>query len=505
MKKHFIKITGILCLTALIAFSGCEKALDINEDPNYPSLDKGNPELLFPAAVASTAGKIGAPYAILGGIWSQFWAQDATSSQYRFIDSYNISPSDFSGDFNELFAGALNDYQVAIKNAESQGKWNFYLMATIMKAYTYQVLVDLYDQVPYSEAFQGAANLTPKYDAGDQVYGSLIAEINSALEKDFSGTATNQDVVFKGDMNKWVQFANTLKLKMYLRMVYAKPAEAEAGIKGLYSSNAAFLTTSAGMAIFENNQDKSNPLYEYNIRRLNSATNLRASRTFLTWLQENGDPRLQKYFTMKGSSYTGVNQGDFSNSDPKLADAAVSLIQATDPVHFISIAESYFLQAEARERFFAGNGAKALYNAGVSAAFAQYGLESNATQFTAAGGRYEYIESAPLDSYETTDQQGNKTWVIGKLERIIVQKWASLPGAHALEAFFEKNRTGYPRTSPVYSTDPTYRAGEFVFPKAGFTNGKFPKRLLFPDDERKTNPNTPELKAITENVWWDKK
>jgi hypothetical protein len=355
-----------------------------------------------------------------------------------------------------------------------------------MKAYTVQVLVDLYDMIPYSEALQGQTNLQPKFDDGYSVYNALLSEIDSALGRDFRSTTLNAtdataDLIFEGDMDNWERFANTLKLKMYLRMVNAKAAEAEAGIKAMYASNANFLVTGAGITVFEDNPNYSNPFYEQNIRRLNTNNNLRASETFVSWLRQNNDPRIVSYF---GSTNPGtVHQGDFANPTPAYGTAAVFVQHATDPVWFISEAESYFMQAEARERYFAGAGAKALYDAGVTAAFEQLGLAPGAL----LTGAYAYPTTG-------TFQQ--------KLEAIIVQKWASFPGTHDLEGFFEKNRTGFPKTSPVYSTDPTYVPGQLVYSKNGVTGGAFPKRLLFPDIERARNRNTPAEVPITTKVWW---
>jgi len=490
-----LKITRILALGLLLVMgaTGCKKALDINTSPNSPDLDKGTPELVFPAGVASTAGTIGAEYAVLGGIWSQYWAQSAVASQYRNIDSYNLSQSDFNGRFDEVFSGALNDYQFTIRSAEESEKWKYFLMATVMKAYTYQVMVDLYDQVPYSEALQGQANLTPKWDAGADVYNGLLAELDNALSKDYTSgpPAGPADLVFGGNaaaISKWVSFANTLKLKMYLRMVYANPTLAETGIKSLIDADASFLTEDAALTTFLNEPNKDNPLYEWNNRTL-GANNLRASKTFLSWLQANGDPRLVSYFGA-GPTYMAINQGDFANTDVTLANASIAQLSPTDPVHFISVAESYFLQAEALERFYGGAGAKAAYDAGVTAAFAQEGLEAEAADFIAAGGGYEYPSTGTFEQ---------------KLEAIIVQKWASFPGSHALEGFFEKNRTGYPRTSTVYSTEASYVPGQFVVSKSSFIGNTLPRRLIFPDSERKTNPNTPTIVPLNQKVWWDKK
>ena len=78
-----------------------------------------------------------------------------------------------------------------------------------------------------------------------------------------------------------------------------------------------------------------------------------------------------------------------------------------------------------------------------------------------------------------------------------------MPKSHSLEAFFEHNRTGYPRYSAVYSNVAGYIPGQFVYPKNGVTNGQFAKRLIFPDIERSKNPNTPPEEPVTKKVWWD--
>ena len=501
------KILSVVVALFVMTITSCKKTLDINTDPDNPPLSQGTPELVFPAGVASAAGRIGGDMAIIGGIWAQFYTQNTTSSQYRNVDAFNMSRNDFgstliSSPWAELYSGALNDFQFVINKARETSNWNFYLMATAMKAYTLQVLVDIYDKVPYTEAFKGVENVAPHFDDGYTVYQGLLAELDTALAKDFTATtntiAGQTDFLFPASISAWtiepwIQFANTLKLKMYLRMVYAQPAEAEAGIRDLYSDGGNFLTQDAKMDVFVNAPDKSNPLYEFNFRKLNTSSNLKASVTFLSWLEENDDPRLDNYFLFATKAspsdpniYIGINQGDYENTDPVYNRSSLPNIQPTDPVDFFSLAESHFLQAEALERFFGGAGAKEQYDLGVMAAFARY--EEDAAPFLAPGGKYAYPESGDFEQ---------------KLEAIITQKWASMPGSHALEAFFERNRTNYPKTSPVYSTDPSYVPGEFVYPKKGVTSGLFAKRLIWPDVEVSKNPNAPTEEPVTKEVWWD--
>lgn len=490
MKKINLKYSTLIMSAVLLLSFGCKKNLDVNTDPNNPLLENATPEVLFPSAVMSTAGTVGGQLTVLGGIWSQYFTQANASNQYKTIDSYNLTRNDLNIGYTELFSGALNDYQLTLSKAKERGDARYILMATVMKAYTYQILVDLYDKVPYSEAFQGAANLQPKFDDGDVIYTSLIAEIDAALAMDYTSTALNAtqkktDFLFGGDMAKWTQFANTLKLKMYLRMVNAKPAVAQAGITKLYADNAPFLTTSAGIATWDGTPDNSNPFYENNIRRLNTTTNLRASVTLVSYLNAHNDARVNTYF---GTSPVPMHQGDYTATaaeQPTYANASVFVQNATDPVWFITGAESYFMQAEALERYFGGAGAATAYNSGLAAAFAQ----TNVALTPALQASYAYPAAGTLEN---------------KIEAIVTQKWASFPGTHDLEAFFEQQRTGYPKTSAVYSTDATYIPGQLVYAKNGVTAGLFPRRLVYPAAARDRNKNTPAEVPITTKVWWGK-
>jgi hypothetical protein len=452
--------------------------------------------LVFPAGVLATTGKVGGDLAILGGIYAENYTQSALSNQYKYIDAYDVKSLDFNAAYDVLFTSGLKNYRYVVNKAKASGDWTFYLMGTVMDAYTTAILVDLYDKIPYFDACKGTDNLSPKFDDGFVIYKDLIARIDTALSKDFTANTnsvtatpgfTSSDMIFSGNLAKWKAFANTLKLKLYLRMVNAQPALAQTGITNLINSGVAFLTVDAGVANFTDAMSKDNPFYEQNIRSLNTPDNLRASKTFASWLIANNDPRAVSYFG--AAAPVSVNQGDFNGTDPTYQSAKVFVQSPTDPVLFISEAESYFLQAEADARYFGGTKAKALYDQGVLAAFAATG--NDGSTFIATKGAYEFPDSGTLEQ---------------KIEAIVVQKWASFPyGCHAIEGFFERNRTGYPKTSPVYSTDANYVPGQFVLAKNSVLSaGLFPKRLVYPYDETSRNSNAPALVPSTTAVWWGK-
>ncbi|MFZ4400198.1 MAG: SusD/RagB family nutrient-binding outer membrane lipoprotein [Bacteroidales bacterium] len=508
--KNILKYNKWMLLLMVFIFTSCEKDfMDVNHDPSRTA--ESTVQLTFPAGVGSSAYVIGGYYQLLGGFWSQHWTQAVGAPQWRDIDSYNLQTSDFDvRQWGELYSGALNDYQYVRNLAKSKQNWSYYLMATAMQAYTYQVIADLYDKIPYTEALQGDnGNLTPKYDNGSVVYDGLIAMLNEALSHDYKNfqsstnpTATavepgTDDIIFAGDMDKWESFVNTLKLKIYLRQCYARPTVASAGIQAMYTANASFLNVDAKIAIFASQQNKRNPAYETFIDRL--AGNVSMSNTIFSFLINDTitpDPRLPKLIAknkLAVPAYKCLAQGDYFNTSfptgANIANLSTPVLTGVDPVYFFSAAESYFLQAEAIERYSLTGSAKTMYENGINASFSRLGV-SGASAFYAVGKPYEYPSTGTFEN---------------KLEKIIVQKWAAMTNNQGIESFFEQNRTHYPKISPVPSSDTTYVRGQFTISVNSSTGNLFPKRLLFTESERRRNPNTPALESINKRVWWDVK
>jgi hypothetical protein len=499
MKMYYKKqITGILFLSMLLMGFSCKNMLDINQNPNVPAFSQGNPQLVFPAGVLATTGKVGGDLAILGGMWSENFTQSALSNQYKYIDAYDVKSTDFNASYDILYSNGLKNYKYVTDKARASGDWTFFLMGTVMNAYTTAILVDLYDKIPYFEALQGSANLQPNFDDGLVIYKDLIAKIDSALSMDFTVNTnsvaatqgfTVSDLVFKGDLPSWKAFANTLKLKLYLRMVNAQPALAQTGVTGIINSGVPLLTVDASVTNFTDVLAKDNPFYEQNIRGLNTTDNIRASKTFTSWLNANSDPRAVYYFGA-ANPVPAIDQGDFNGIGAAYGASKVFVQRPTDPVIFLSAAESYFLQAEAMVRYYGGAGAQVLYKTGVESAFTATGNRVTAADSLVAG-------AYAFPSTGTTEQM---------IESIVVQKWASFAyGCHEIEGFFERNRTGYPRTSPVYSNISGYVPGQIVVVKNSvLPAGQFPKRLVYPYDEVSRNSKAPALVPITTAVWWGK-
>jgi len=481
MKKN------IFLLIILVLGISCSKSfLDVNESPNNPATS--TPKLVLPSGIASSAYVMGGWYQLLGGMWAQHWAQSTGASQWTDWEDYSLQSDQYdTRQFGALYSGVLNDMEYIRKETGKTKDWTYFLVATCVQSYTYQVLADLYDKIPFTEALQGTNNFTPKWDNGSLVYDSLIARINYALSKDFtlkSGTnpdATSseigdEDIIFQGDLDAWIQFANTLKLKIYLRQVYARPAIAQPGIVALLAEDN-FLLDDAKMTAFASEQDKRNPVYETCVDRLSG--NIVASKTLMDALKAAVDPRLTKIFikSATGGFMVGLANGHYKTDAatyPNIKNLATPNLGPVDPVYFFSEAECDFLLAEANLWYGSDAIAKSYYELGIQASMAKFGATDNPALY-GPGGVYEY----PAAGFEN------------KLKAIIVQKWIASANSESLEAFFDQNRTGYPNILTISPTN--------------VTGGKFPKRLIYPDSERKSNPNTPVQVPIYTKVWWDTK
>lgn len=488
MKNIIISLFALLLTVSIIS---CDDFLDINDDPNNPSNVPAT--LTLPSSQMKIATVLAGDYAVVGGIWAQHWTQSHVASQYRDEDRYALTRLDYQVPWTELYAGALLDLKKIEAEALASENWNLYLQAVSLTAFTYQILVDWYDQVPYTEALGGEEGVTaPAFTPGAEVYADLILRLNDALSKDFSGDGVTQissDFIFghldeAGQVEAWKEFANTLKLKLYLRQTKVNNAGAQAGIVPLLAENN-FLNMDAKIDVFTDLPDQSNPLYESNVRQLNVATNLRGSRTFISWLQENGDPRLDAYFIPGVTGHFGLWQGWFEAPTTEVPEQApdVAILSPTRPVYFFSEDEVDFMLAEAHLRYGDPAQAKAYYEEGVLHACARVGTDCS--ELVAPGGVYEY----PNGTFEEN------------LRAIIYQKWASLVD-RGYEAFWDHLRTGYPEISAFPAFSDQVIPGTFTYSVGGTTSGVFPQRLVWPENERNANQNIPAEQPVTAPVWW---
>ena len=500
------KIAIILLSVGILFLASCKDYLDVNKNPNFPATVEDY--LILPAAQVSIASVFSADYGLIGSFWAQHWAQNNTSSQYKTFESYTVASNDGTIDlsYQELYFGGLADNEIIHLQAKADSNWGLYLMTSTMKAYTFQYLVDLYDNVPYSEAFKGDEGLlNPKIDKGPEIYTAIYGLLNEALAQDVStfigSRYSKYDLWCGGDLNKWAQFANTIKLRILLRQYEANTAFAQTEITELLA-NGQFLTSDVQFTNFEDADSKSNPMYESDQRQLNTTNNIRANITLMSFLTDNGDSRRDTLFEEVGGAYNGLVTGSY--------EVATTVFDATNitsrpiqtptmPINLTTVAESELLQAEAYLRLGDVATAQQHYEAGVTSSFQRMGAEMDPTLLT---GAYAF----PATGFDA------------QLEAIIMQKWVdAADGQRGIEAFIEMVRTGYPKVSEIsaqipegYTVPEDYIPGTLIYSKKGTTGGRFPVRFPYPDSELNYNSSAAEYKALRDadviltNVWWNK-
>lgn len=464
----------IILLTLGILFNACDDVLDINTDPNNPATS--TTRFTLPAGQVGMASRLGFDYNLLGSVLAQHWTQGPTASQYSFLETYTINSNSYTGAWTTMYATSLRDLEFVRLKALEDGAPNIAAVSMLMQAYGYQVLVDLYDEIPYFEALKGKEDiLQPNFNTAQEVYDDLIIKIDEAIGMiDLNQSAIRpgaDDLIYGGDMTMWIKFANTLKLKIYIRQSGVRQGVAQAGIQQMYTNGDEFIGVGEDAVInFSTATQNENPLWQ----NLNQTTfqNLVASETSEDILNDNSDSRIEAFYDVAPNSgiFRGLTQGvgvlsgeqyaDFSPLDPN------NIVSRTAPVAFFSAHESLFLQAEAAARSFSSESAAALYNEAVLASFSYFGLDGSS--FISTGGVYEYD---------------------GTIEQIITQKWIALNGTQGFEAWSDWRRTGFPNLTPSVTTT--------------LPGGQFPLRLIFPSNESASNPNVPPLQPLTAPVWWD--
>ncbi len=492
MKKNKFTIKAlILGAIFIVSVTSCKKDyFDINTDPNYPA----NADVieLLPSAEAAIGHVLGNNLQIVGGLYSQYWTQSPSASQYKIYEQYSPSATDFDSPWRILYSDALYDLKTIDAKASSDGRSQYVAISRILTGYTYQLLTDNWGDVPYSQALKGPEGiLSPKYDAQADIYNGIIATVKEGIalcDENAAVLPGTDDLIFNGDMALWRKFGNTLLLKMYLRISEVNSSLAQQGIAALDASAAEFLSSgeNAKIAYFADGGN-TNPLYAA-IQDLNSTQNLVASATCIDYMLNLSvtDYRMEAlYYPSLNGSYVGLPQGLYTatagiqTSYPGVisggyADDAAS---ALAPVNFMSAKESYFLQSEAAARGWLPTAdAQLSYENGILESFTELNVVGD-TNYTT----YVVLPEVAYPASGTLQD---------KVKAIITQKWVALCGTQNIESWAEWRRTGYP---------------DFFVVSANSLFGPtvFPQRLLYPSTEVTRNGSFPGQKLIYDKVWWD--
>lgn len=478
--KKLIYITGIL--VAFVSIFSCTKDFEnINTNPNAPL--QVQPSLLLRQVIYNYGEEMSYEGFVAGNLLGQY----LTALDFNLFDRHALKSPQLGGNPWPVIFTNLRDNEIILNQSRTTEAFRVYEgPALIMKAYMAAALTDIYGDVPYFEAFKGKEiTTTPKYDAQVDIYlaeGGILDNLDKGIEaiNNYNGAIKLEgDILFNGNLNNWVKFANSLKIKSLMRI--SDKMDVSSKLQQLYSEGN-YISNNANNATFDFTDGKPN---NFRLAKLRAGdfNNFVMSETIDEILHELEDPRIEVLFRPTGNDaqvYNGLingidaSQTSISPSDYSYAGKIYRENSGMLDANFMTGWESNFLLAEAAEKGYIQADAKMLYDLGVTQAFEYWNTQ------------------LPADYLNTTAAYG--AGAMDKIGQIITQKWIANM-INGYEGWIEWRRTGFPNFKPI---------------SASLNNDIIPVRMPYPTEEAALNTENYNVAASATNdnsinfpVWWD--
>lgn len=451
------KYTSILLSGAfLLSVSSCTKDLEkINQNPN--AAQNAQPDYLLTGATKATVDTYWGTSNNMDAslLFVQHWAK----IQYTDPDRYIYTNSAFQELWTVGYSKSIINLNQIIKLGDAQGNTNYRGVALVLRSWVFNLLTDAYGDIPYKQVGNIDEYLTPAYDKQKDVYFALLDDLKAAQAAlDPAGKAIAGDIIYGNNIASWKKFANSLRLRIALRIADREPEKAKQVLADIQAEGGSYISDNGETAKLtyqlSPNQNPISNLFD-------TRDDYRISKSVVDKLFTLNDPRLPVYASKTkdatAATYVGIPNGllvgDASNLGfTKTSKPGTYFLAPTAPAVIISYAEVLFDRAEAAARGFTNEDAADLYEQAIRASLLQYGI--------AGTGADAYVDQ-PEVKYNASNYKKS----IGD------QKWLALFG-QGLEAFAEWRRLDYPQLQPAV---------------AGALNGKLPVRFIYPGTEQSLN------------------
>ncbi|HUQ65369.1 MAG TPA: SusD/RagB family nutrient-binding outer membrane lipoprotein [Flavitalea sp.] len=509
--NHLVIVCGML-----VFFNSCTKKYDeINTDKNSIA-DAGTAELpfLFSGAIASI------PWGdqVAENLYSDQYAQYfACTAAYFPTDRYVIVPEWAQNNFDPMYTKVLPQLQTIYSKTDPTSAE--YALASIWQVYAFHRVTDYFGPIPYFKAGQPGSSVP--YDPQDKIYDDFFKRLDSSVNvlktKTDQHPFGNYDLIFNGDVNKWIKFANTLRLRLALRISNVDPERAKTEAETAYANGV--LTSSPEDDVYA----PKNTLDPNRLSQMTTWNEFRMSATMESVLKGYNDPRISEYFVpaVATGTYEGLRNGltpdqlgdDANKVDvnshvgPRWADPGSGGIAGylETPANIMGAAEAYFLRAEgALKGWEMGGTAKELYEAGISNSMKQWGITDNAAidayinNTATPVAPDDFLNSPAVSNIPVKFSSDPNT----QLKQIATQKWIAL-FPDGMEAWAEVRRSGNVSLYPVANSENT----EITDPSTQWI-----RRIPFLLSEKLSNGEEVDKAVnllggedkITTPLWWDK-
>lgn len=521
MKKYII--LSLCASAAVISCTG--KFEEYNLDPNavtseqlqYDGLSTGTYFLQMQAGVSTVGVDKGGRFQQNEGLEGDiFSGQIACINNWQAAnhECYSLAPAWYDVPFQDAYIEVMQPWYKIKQVCDETGNANVLAMATIVKVLGMSRITDMYGPIPYTQF--GAATHVP-YDSQKDIYYAMFDELTSASETlatvyEANPNATilsKYDNVYDGSVGKWIKFANSLRLRLAMRISYVDETKAKSEAQAALAAVLGVMSSSSDNAMLHNGGKLTfiNPLWEIS----ESFNDQRMSANMESYLSGYADPRLAKYFrTNSQGEFKGMRNGVNNINNDRCKDAISGLnFESADDMWWMDASECYFLQAEMALRWGIGD-AKSLYEEGIRTSFSSKGVtgaDSYIADNTSVPANYvaptssntgssniSAVSTATIAWDDALDQDE-------KLEKIMIQKWIALY-PNGQEAWSEIRRTGYPKIFNIQ----TNLSNEVA-------NGEVISRLKYPSSEYSNN-NANVAAGVNliggndsagARLWWDTK
>jgi len=350
--------------------------------------------------------------------FSQYWTQTQYIDESRYILLKRTVSDVFWDNLMRDVLGNLEATKKAVNvevrsAATSQADFdiqqkNKIAIVEILEIYTYQVLVDTFGDVPYSESLDPNIVL-PKYDDAAVIYPKLIIRLDAAIANlNVSGLSFPQgEIIYNGNTAKWKLFANSLKVKLGINLSDVNSALAKTTIESAVLSGVITSNTDNAKFPYVSISPNWNPIYN----NLFSRNDYVPANTIVTDMNTMNDPRRSAYFTFKPgtTTYVGGIYGA-ANSYGNFSHISAPIQAATTPGILFESTEVNFLLAEAAARGYSvGNTDEYYYNQAITKSFESWGLSSIDAETYLADPKVTYSSSLSGSSYK--EKIGHQAWI----------------------------------------------------------------------------------------------
>ncbi|MFD1601549.1 SusD/RagB family nutrient-binding outer membrane lipoprotein [Flavobacterium artemisiae] len=437
----------------------------------------------------------------------QYWAATLYPAESRYNLTTRLIPDTHWTKLYQDVLGNLKTSEEVLKaqtkpDATSASDWqkqqqNKVAILEVLRVYTYQILVDTFGDVPYSESLQNPTIVLPKYDNGEEIYTKLIARIDAAIAQlDATGASFDTgDLIYKGDVAKWKLFANTVKLKLAINIADLNPALAKTTAESAYNSGLLLTNANNALLTYASFAPNYNPIFD-NLVASQRNDNVPAN-TLVNRMNAMSDPRRPIFFTpMEDGTYVGGIPGGRNSLPYESTYSHVGDVikNPSAPGVLIEAFETNFYLAEAAARnFVVGNTVEHYYTQAITLSCNYWGVSPEETAAYLANPQVAYATAAttPLTGFPGT---GTGTWQ----EKIGYQEWIALYN-RSFQAWTAYRRLDFPILISNASSVPA-------------SDKKVPVRYTYPTVEQTVNGANWSAASdaiggnlLTTKIFWDVK